>query len=414
MKSFIRSSLPTQAYLDYVSRLLQPGPRLPFDPFAIDLRNYAHEEQGSYVHRTEVHDNLPGSRVIVGSEGAGKSKVFRYLNSMLPENPGTLYVNLPLAGIALRDWAEEWMQGKVSCLTLEILVSTIFEAYWKNFINNPSRRQAYIKAVCDQDQVWMRRLHWFYNHYKPTWLEVSDDPAFTDWLNQPLLYPLLRETLSPEETFRQLIALVTGETGASGQKSEKARASLPYARIEILIDDVERISEEAAARLIRDTQRLYNLRLGFKIFIPPAYQDRLDDLECARQGRIATYAMPDWARQELKEMLARRWLVFSPGEPESADLPDWSQSIRCLDTPARRVFIDTIVSSALRVYEKKDEEQDAPVHALKIARAFLFASYECDARLENPILIKKEEKKEKDRFILTVKDLQTIANSYWE
>jgi len=367
----MRYGLPNQKYKEFVARYLlgQEVGQPPVDPFAVDVA--ADKFEGIYVDRGDIESEISQLRtgIILGPEGSGKTTLFRKLPALLPSP--TLVVRLPLAQIGASVPEQELMEGKVSPLTADLLVRHIFDAYWEDLFLKPGNRERFLPQL-RQDQRWMTRLRWFYQRCCPLHPQIAREFELMAWLNAAPSSEPLGPKITAEDTLRELVNFVAATTWYE----ERFGATLlpPYARIQVLVDGTERLSNWAITRLVQDAQRLYDLYLGhlqFTLFVDSAWRTQIENMECVRQGRVTVYRLPEWSPERLREILHRRLTAHRRGEFAEYD---WGKLIPDghLTAAAKSQFVGAIVDGATRVYQK-DDDLDAPVHVLRIARGLVAA-----------------------------------------
>lgn len=372
----MRYGLPNQTYLEFVTRyLLQQEPEEPLvDPFAVDVPMQI--EKDIYVEREHVQDEISqlGTKIIVGQNGSGKTTLFKRLPDLLESR--TLVVQLPLAQIGASVPEQELLEGKISLLTPDLLVRYIFDAYWEDLLYNSFNRGRFLPQL-RQNRQWMTSLHWFYHRYRPLPPEIPEEFELMAWLNaspsgdEPLNSNALKDVL------RDLIHFVTFQPERHGNPLYQ-----PYARIQILVDGTERPSSLAITRLIQDAEKLYSLyldRVEFKMFIDSAWQKQIETMDCVRQGRMVVYRLPQWSEGELHKILRTRLKAHGRGEYDSEY--DWGKLIPTdyLEPAAQTKFIRIIVSETRKVYTetRDDDNLDAPIHVLRLARGLVAACAGC-------------------------------------
>jgi hypothetical protein len=392
----MRYGLPNQIYLEFVRRyiLLQETKHVLIDPFALDV---SPDMVGIiHVNRSDVEAEVgqPGTKIIVGPVGRGKTALFRKLSTS--PTVQTLVVPLPLTEIGTSVSEHEILRGEVSLL--DLLARHIFECYWQNLLLDPVKFDRFYYQL-RQHEWWKSRLRWFYHRYPPLNPEISEQFELVAWLNAlpPHELPSLKD--SPKDILRGLVRFVTF---TASQGFDVALARQPYAQIQILIDGTERLSSEAIKNLIQDTQKLYDLYLGqmqFKLFADPMLLPQIEAMECVRQGRVTVYRLPPWNEQDLRQLLDTRLRTYQPGEYVEGN---WGQLIpdTHLQLAARMRFIETIVKNAREPPDDAEDDLDAPIHVLRLSRVLLAACAGCW---------------EKDGFKLPLgmKDIDELICLYW-
>jgi hypothetical protein len=372
----MRYGVPSQKYREFVARhLLHKEAKQPLvDPFALDVDTDRLRE--IYVIREEVESETcqPGTMIVMGPQGSGKTTLFRELLGRLHDQ--CLIVGLPLTEVGVSVPEQELMEGKLSLLTPDILVRHIFNTYWENLLCDPKQRTEFVPQL-RQDQSWMVRLRWFYQRFPPVCPEIPEEFELITWLNASPSREPFGPQIAPDYALRELIRLVTFAPPQQGRFG--IPTPQPYVRVQILVDGAEYLSNNAMTRLIRDAQKLYNLyRVQLKIFFVSAWQELVEGMDCVREGRVRVYLLPHWNEQELRQVLYFRVMGWREGEP--AEEREWTRydwgDIPGLEISARPKFVETIVKSALRTYEIGDD-LDAPVHALRLARGLVAACAGC-------------------------------------
>ena len=367
--------LPDQTYLEFIARyILQQRDDQPLvDPFALDVPADMNED--IYVERETVENEVvrSGTLIVLGPEGSGKTSLFRRLPRLLTLRNRALIVQLSLDQIGASVPEQELMEGKISLLTAELLARYIFDAYWEDLIHAYDKRAQFLSQL-RSNQWWMRMLRWFYHRYRPLYPEIPEEFELLVWLNTPLLSEPFNPN-APEDTLRELVRFVTFQ-----QEQYGASPSQPYARVQVLIDGTERPSNPAIIRLIQDAQKLYDLHLGivqFKLFADSAWQGQVKTMDCVRQGRVPAYNLPQWREDELHQILHHRLTAW--GRRGEYTEYNWGNFIpaRCLKPAARTGFVKTIVGGATRVYSEKENDLDAPIHVLRLARVLVAACAGC-------------------------------------
>jgi hypothetical protein len=410
----MRYGLPNQKYRVFVARYLlgqEPTPLL-IDPFALDVPSA--KSDGIYVKRQDVEDEiaLPGTKIFMGPEGSGKTTLFNKLSALLSRqrlaahpqprrqigfqtwsvSPGeqqALVVQLPLTQVGASVPEQDLMEGKVSLLTPKILAHYIFESYWDGLLYNHHQRAKYLPEL-RQDQRWMTMLRWFFRRCRPLHPEIPEEPALMEWLAaSPASEPF--SPYSPEDTLRELVHFV----------ASRFAMCQPYAWVQVLVDDTERLSGLAVTRMLQDMHRLYDLRLDhmhFTLFIDSTWQNQIETMDCVRRGCVGVYKLPQWRVDELRRLLCRRLLSIVGGE--FVDVYDWAWQIpeTCLTLAAKPQFVQAIVEGALR--NREQTGSGAPVHALRLARSLVAACAGCWEEVYAPPL--------------TMEHVNNLIDLYWQ
>ena len=367
--------LPTQKYLTFVAKhlLRRDGASSLVDPFAIDFSEKDALERG-FILRTRIERELlnPGPQIILGKDGSGKTLLFRKLPRLMPAD--VLNVSLPLAEIGDSVWGEKVLNGEISLLTAEILIPRIFNAYWENLFTNPVKRILYYPQL-RQNRWWLSRLLWFFRQYPPARSVLAEEFELMAWLNLSSVESPFNPLISAEERLRELAQFVTLSIPLSERTGENFPVS-PYQQIQVLVDGTEHLSEKAVRRLVQDAQYLHDLYLSgfsFKLFMGMTWRSQIHEMDCVRQGRMNIILMPAWDEEELKQMLAQRVRAYTQDEDFN-----WVDLIGqdYLDLMGRTYFIRTITHK-LTLAKEHDTKLDAPIHALRLARAFVAACAGC-------------------------------------
>jgi hypothetical protein len=372
----MRYGLPNQAYLEFAARhLLQQRPeRSLVDPFALQLPT--EKVKDVYVTREVVENeiNQPGTVIVMGAEGGGKTTLFE--SKLLTLSLGqSLVVGLPLTQVGVSVPEQELMDGKISLLTLEVLIRYIFNAYWENLVC--SGQHAEYLSQLRRNLGWMTRFRWFYQQFPPVHPVIPEEFELMTWLNASSVREPFSLHITPESTLRELVQLVT----FAPPPRESIGVSIPrlYTHIQVLVDGAEYLSSKAITRLAQDAQQLYNLHLvRFNLFVVSTWQDLIETMACVQGGRARVYHLPQWNEKELRQLLYFRlkgWREGDPVEPPGRERYDWSD-IPGLAVSAKPRFTETIIESALRTYSVEDII-DAPVHALRLARGLVAACAGC-------------------------------------
>jgi len=303
--------LPNLKYLEFVKRHLLPLHKGPLvDPFMLDVP--IEKIDAVYVDRKEVYNEIMqrGPKIILGATGSGKTtlmqKVYKTPRGRSNDLPLPLAVSLPLTRVNVSASANEFSEGKTSILTPEIVARSIFSTYWDQVLVSPQNRQDFLPTL-RQDREWMLKLHWFYHHCSPTHRQILDDFELMTWLSASLPHQPFASDITPEDILRELIRFVTwppAEMELFGPKRQWL-----YPRVQILLDETERLSNQAIIHLIQDIQKLYDLSLNnldFKFFVDSNWRVLVENLDCVRQGRISLYELPAWHADELRKILAKR------------------------------------------------------------------------------------------------------------
>lgn len=368
-------SLPNKTYLDFIARyLLQRSiDQPPVDPFALNVTGNTVKQV--YVPREEVESEiaLPGTRVIIGAEGSGKTTLLKTLPAFLSKRDRTLVVQLPLTQIGLSAPEDEWMGGRVSLLTPEILVRYIFDAYWEDLARHPFHRVRFLPSLRQHDW-WMARLHWFYQYYRPLNAEIFADTQLMGRLSASP--PGLDVSQTPQGALQELLQFVT--FAFPRQDRPNTPPTPLYTKIHLLIGGTEPLSRQAIIRLIQDARRLHDLYsscLQVSVFANSSWRETIQTMGSVQQGSVALYCLPQWDMTSLREILDRRLVVWRPGEFAA---PDWGKLIpqAALEAIAQRKLTETVVEAARKTYEQGND-LDAPVHALRLARGLLAACAGC-------------------------------------
>lgn len=366
-------SLPNRRYLDFVGRfIIQMQDENGLDPFAIDLPDELADR--TYVPREQITEEVrrPGTRLILGKAGIGKSAIFA---SLLRQPDGsTLSVGLNLHQVGATLPEPDIQAGEASLLTLDLLVPRIFETYWEKTIRSPQQRVKYLPRL-RADKQWMELLRWFYQRYPPTHPEV-DDYELMAWLRTSSQAEPLRSQISPLDALRELMRLTTWK--ASPQLFFGSQELLQaYTGVEVLLDGTEQLSPAAVRRLVTDAQSLYDVhfdKFQFKLFIGSVWQSQVADMDCVRQGRVSVINLLPWSNSELRKLLRRRILssqlggsTIDPEEMPEYDLGNLLADSGSLRPEARERLESLIIAGA----------QGIPLHALRLARCVVAACAGC-------------------------------------
>lgn len=366
-------SLPNRRYLDFVGRfIIQMQDENGLDPFAIDLPDELADK--TYVPRKPITDEVrrPGTRLILGKAGIGKSTIFAALLHQAGESILPVGLNLHQVGATLSEL--DIQAGKASLLTLDLLVPRIFETYWEKTIRSPQQRVKYLPQL-RADKQWMELLRWFYQQYPPTHPEIYDYELMA-WLRTPLQAEPLRSQISPLDTLRELMRLITWKV--SPQLFFGSREFLQaYTEVQVLLDGTEQLSPAAIRRLVTDAQSLYDMhldKLPIKLFMDSTWQSQVADMDCVRQGRVSVVNLPPWCDSELRELLRRRMYSFQSGGPTSSpdDMPEYDLGHLLADSgslrPEARERLESLIIAGA---------QGIPLHALRLARCVVAACARC-------------------------------------
>jgi len=368
-------SFPNKTYRDFVARYLlqRPVDQPSIDPFTLNVTGTKVKQV--YVPRVDVETEiaLPGTRVVMGAEGSGKTTLLRTLPTFLSKRDRILVVELPLIQVGLSAPEDEWMEGRISLLTSEILVRYIFDAYWEDLVRHPVNRVQFLHLLCQHDW-WMARFHWFYQHYRPLNAEISTDAQLMARLNASP--PSLDFPRTPQSTLRELLQFVTF---ALPQQDRPTNPPTPLCtKIHLLVDGTEPLFRQAIIRLIQDAERLHDLHASYlqaSIFVSSSWQEMIQTMGSVQQGSVELYCLPQWNTTGLRQILNRRLVIWRPGEFAA---PDWGELIpqAALEATAQKKLTETVVEAARKTYEQRSD-LDAPIHALRLARGILAACAGC-------------------------------------
>ncbi len=394
--------LPNQTYLEFIARyILQRKKDQPLvDPFALDVPA-ADIVQNVYVEREKVENeiNRPGTRIIIGPEGSGKTTLFRKQStfknpSAFSQHGRTLLVQLPLTQTDTLLPEQDLLEGKISPLAAKPLARRIFHAYFKDITGSSNARGMFISQL-RHNQQWMARFQWFYQRYTPLQLEIIDDFELVAWLHDVSSHKIFGPPTTSQPVLRELVDFVT--FFPQGDHIQQ-----PYTNIQILVDGTEYLSSQAINRLLQDMQELDALqldKLSFKLLAHSALQNQLEDY--ARRGRVPIYRLPRWDKKDLRQILDQRLEYWGNGVYIGYD---WGRYIPPKHLVARSEFVNAIVCGAARVYQEKKSKMtdcDAPIHALRLARGLVAACAGCwkELGVEPP---------------LRYDQIKAIVDIYWE
>lgn len=319
-------------------RILPESDTRVVDPFSIDLPDERFDE--AYVLRKQVIEEIeqPGFRVIVGPSGSGKSTLLTALVRNPPDSVLRVELNLNRVGTLATE--QDIFDGKYSFFTPEFLSQHVFNAYWEANIYKASRRDEFLQHL-RVDREWMELLRWFHRRFRPLHSIVSDFQLMA-WLSAPPRDEDLLSRVSSPQILQELVSFVTWEPPKSeyyGQEPPAQRCK----RIDLLVGGTDQFSKEALKRLIRDAQRLIDMRLGenveFKIFLDQDFESSVLSMPCARQGRVAVIQLPGFSKQELQDLLRKR--VYSAR----------------ID-PMTRSELTPVSESGLRIYSLQGDADD--------------------------------------------------------
>jgi hypothetical protein len=366
-------SLPNRRYLDFVGCfIIQVQDESGLDPFAIDLPDELADK--TYVPRKPITDEVrrPGTRLILGKAGIGKSTIYASLLRQTDESTLSVGLNLHQVGATLPE--PDIHAGEASLLTLDLLVPRIFETYWEKTIRSPQQRVKYLPQL-RADKQWMELLRWFYRRYPPIHPEI-DDYELMAWLRIPPQAEPLRSQISPLDTLRELMRLITWK--ASPKLFFGSREFLQaYTEVQVLLDGTEQLSPAAVRHLVTDAQSLYDMHLDkfqFELFMDSAWQSQVADMDCVRQGCVSVINLLPWSDSESRKLLRRRIYSFQSGgstiDPEEMpeyDLGDLLADSGSLRAEARERLESLIIAGA----------QGIPLHALRLARCVVAVCARC-------------------------------------
>lgn len=381
--------LPNRRYLDFVGRFIlrmQDG-HAP-DPFAIDLPDEFAD--ATFVPQKSITDDIrrPGTRLILGEPGIGKSALLASLLRQAGESilsvglPVGLDLHLHQVGAA---WSEYDIQvGKTSLLTLDHLVPCIFETYWEKTIRSPQQRTKYLPQL-RADKQWMELLRWFYQHYPPTRPEI-DDYELMAWLHTLPQAEPLHSGISLLDTLGELIKLITWQVSAELFFGTREFLQA-YTQVQVLVDRSKQLAPAAVQRLVTDAQNLFDLHLDkfqFKLFMDSACKEHVAGMDCVRQGRVNVVSLPLWSDSELRTLLRRRILSFQSGGStiDPQEMPEYDLGNLLADSGSVRPGARGQLESQIIAGAK-----GIPLHALRLARCIVAACAGCWPNEFQPPLI---------------------------
>lgn len=126
-----------------------------------------------------------------------------------------------------------------------------------------------------------------------------------------------------------------------------------HKKSKILIDDTERLGEQAFIDLIQTTQQWYALTTGLLEFIVFATRERqalLAEIESVRQGNLIVYELPPWQEVELQALLGLRLAAWRP------DFIDYNSFIK--KTPGIPANILNRLRDSLQNYKQFESNAD--------------------------------------------------------
>jgi hypothetical protein len=376
--------LPSPRYLDFVaSTLLCDKPIAKnIDPFAVEVPNVSTDY---YVDRDEIEREilLPGTRIILGKYGTGKTTLFNKL-SFEREGKDTLIVKIALNKVGYQQPDAQAKPEDRSPLCIKNMIRLVFNAYWEDFILPASphlykpedAHQKYMPWFRREPQ-WMRLLSWFYHHFPPQHQTVPDDFELMAWLEYSKGHELLGSQIESESILRELIRLIFYKTET---KDLRSRPFGPrYHKVTILIDGAETLSSAASKNLLLDFQHLIDQKIpnvDILIFAENSKMHMFENLECVQDGRVAIYELPAWKNEQLSKILALRRYVCISGTFNIDDAWAMMLPLSCIQYSARSKLVENLVKGS-RSPEKTTHRFDTPVHLLKLTRGIIAACAGC-------------------------------------
>ena len=369
----IYNQSPNQPYLAFLKKELFPtGLRWDnLDPLVIENDMLDLEEDLSIAREAVEQEILPPvPQIIIGPSGSGKSTLVRILSRRLSEKQNVLVVNLSLRSSTtmLDSNRAAWE----SPLTPSKLSWHIFNTFWEQFfLLNHSNNQTLLPLYL-QNETWMRKLRWFYQHFEPHHPN-SDHFLLMTWIRCGENYGPQQTGYDPVLILKDLIDFVTQPVPNS--ILHKGRR---FERIVVTIDNTETLSTPQFHQIMEELANLSDLeipsRFCTKLFLNNSHQPSLAQV---RNIHSKIYYLPRWSAQELEDILKVRKKVFEPGEFELSS--QWIYYL-CRDhikSLPKDEPVKMLISASQSIYEKNDAghliHTDAPVHLLKLTRGILAA-----------------------------------------
>ncbi len=391
--------LPNAKYLQFVARYFSSSSSNDNaqhlqDPFSINLPDAL--LPSFYLERSRVHDEIKtiGTKIIRGKKGSGKSTVVRiWTEPGLYDVSRRLHELIVPVGMSNPVIAIKLIAGEESLLTSKILTHLIFDTFWSYLICNDNKRGLHLPSL-RSNQEWMITLRWFYANFPPLHRHCVNDFELRTWLHAtPYFEEFYGKDGNPEDILRELIHFII-----SSNKFDKSKAPLKLHRIRLLVDGtVHHNSAKAIQRLINDAEALHDLfipHMEFLLFIDSApLVEKIKKMNCVSRGEVRVYEFPLWEDSELTKLLSLR-IKRSGDDHEYDDKIEQRIPDEYLTTAAKNQFTKVLLDSFL-----PDDRDPTPLHALRLARAFLAACARCWP--------------EDFPTQLTEKNLVDLADIYW-
>jgi hypothetical protein len=127
----------------------------------------------------------------------------------------------------------------------------------------------------------------------------------------------------------------------------------------------------------------HNLSFLFRYRVPDVYivllarEEILNDLKAmdiVKSGLLRIGTIMPWRREDLEQLLWNRVKLFRRGENESSWLKNVLDGLAGFTPDGRARLLPAILDGALKVYDRPNDDHDAPVHALRLAGGILAAA----------------------------------------
>jgi hypothetical protein len=379
----MRVQSPVALYLRKLAEYLglESTARLQTDPFAL-----AYPQGQSYVVRHEVEEQVRQQipQFIIGPIGSGKSSLFHILCQPMPQDLGEQRLVVPLSMAKARRFAsiDKIKQGRESVLSFTPLAHAIFDAFWQDIVINKLHVLLQFRLL-RQSEPWSRTFRHLYRRFRPDSILIADDPELIQWLENAPHEKRVMAAQEPQAVLNDLIQLILSSHHYMARAEEWYGPRVSYSVIDILVDDPETFSERGFHKLLEDAEAIctfYADGLSLKLFLKqrPGLEDWLLSRHCVTQGLAQVTPLPQWAKEELWDLLDQRVYAASERKYES-----FQQLVQILPSEAIRGSLrynlkELIAQGALQVYQRNPQRlRDAPVHILQLAHEVVAAAAGC-------------------------------------